>query len=132
MMTSSKPYLIQALYDWINDNEMTPYIVVNSDYSGVQVPQDLTTDGKIVLNISPNATRGLHIAPDRIIFTTNFSGVANQIAIPPAAVGAIYAKENGRGMVFAQDQDSSLADTADTIEGKVKLKRAKPKLKVIK
>jgi stringent starvation protein B len=105
-MTSSKPYLIRALYDWIVDNELTPYLVVNADYLGVQVPREYVEDGRIVLNISPQACRGLHIENDRIIFTGRFGQSAVQIFTPPAAVLAIYSKENGRGMVFSDDDDN--------------------------
>ena len=105
-MSSSKPYLLRALYDWIVDNEMTPYVVIDANYNSVQVPQDFVDDGRIILNISPVACRGLHIENDRIVFTARFSGIAQQIFAPPAAIMAIYAKETGRGMVFTHDGTS--------------------------
>lgn len=102
-MTSNKPYLVRAIYDWIVDNDLTPYILVNSNYPGVQVPQEYVNDGRIVLNISPKACRGLHLENDRIVFTARFSGHSMQIFIIPAAVLAIYAKENGQGMEFPEE-----------------------------
>lgn len=102
-MTSNKPYLIRAIYDWIVDNDLTPYILVNSNFPGVQVPQEYVNNGRIVLNISPKACRGLHLENDRIIFTARFSGQSMQIFIVPAAVLAIYAKENGQGMEFPEE-----------------------------
>ncbi|WP_028373182.1 ClpXP protease specificity-enhancing factor [Legionella lansingensis] len=102
-MTSNRPYLIRAIYDWIVDNELTPYILVNASYPGVQVPQEYVKGDRIVLNISPKACRGLHLENDRIIFTARFSGESMQIFIVPAAVLAIYAKENGQGMEFGED-----------------------------
>ncbi|QRN05048.1 ClpXP protease specificity-enhancing factor [Legionella sp. MW5194] len=99
-MTPNKPYLIRAIYDWIVDNNLTPYILVNADYPGVQVPVAHVNNGRIVLNISPQACRGLHLENDRIVFTARFSGQTVQIFVVPAAVIAIYAKENGRGMEF--------------------------------
>lgn len=102
-MTSNKPYLIRAIYDWVVDNNMTPYILVNADYPGVEVPQEHVNNGKIVLNISPQACRGLHLDNDKIIFTARFSGLTVQICVAPAAVLAIYAKENGRGMEFGEE-----------------------------
>lgn len=102
-MTSNKPYLIRAIYDWIVDNEQTPYLLVNADYPGVQVPQEHVQNGKIVLNISPRACRGLHLENDRIVFTARFSGLSVQIFVVPSAVLAIYAKENGRGMEFGPE-----------------------------
>ncbi len=105
MMTSSRAYLIRAMYDWIVDNELTPYLLVNALFPAIEVPQELVTDGRIVLNISPKACRGLHLENDRIVFTARFSGLATQIFVSPQAVMAIYAKENGRGMEFGEDPD---------------------------
>lgn len=102
-MTSTKPYLIRAIYDWLVDNHMTPYLLVNADYPGVAAPAEHVHNGRIVLNISPQACRGLHLENDRIIFTTRFSGETLQIFLPPAAVIAIYAKENGKGMEFGEE-----------------------------
>lgn len=102
-MTSNKPYFIRAIYDWIVDNNLTPHILVNADYPGVQVPLEHVNNGRIVLNISPEACRGLHLDNDRIVFTARFSGVTVQVFVVPAAVFAIYAKENGRGMEFGEE-----------------------------
>jgi stringent starvation protein B len=102
-MTSRKPYLIRAMYDWIVDNNLTPYILVDSEYPGVQVPLGYVSDGRIVLNISPRACRGLHLENDRIVFTAKFSGQSEQIFVVPAAILAIYAKENGQGMEFGEE-----------------------------
>lgn len=102
-MTSKKPYLIRAIYDWIVDNHFTPYILVTVEYGGVDVPTEYVKNGKIVLNISPTACRGLHIAHDRLVFTTKFKGVATQVFVVPQAVLAIYAHENGEGMEFPEE-----------------------------
>jgi stringent starvation protein B len=111
-MTSSKPYLIRAIYDWLVDNELTPYIVV--DVTGkdqqMQVPEEHIDNGRIILNISPKACRGLHLENDRIIFSARFSGEVKQLFVPPHTVQAIYAKENGRGMVFSEDDENELTE----------------------
>ena len=65
-MTSNRPYLIRAMFDWIVDNDLTPYLLVNADYPGVEVPMEHVNEGRIVLNISPKACRGLHLGNDRI------------------------------------------------------------------
>lgn len=104
-MTSNKPYLIRAFYDWIVDNELTPYILVDASYTGIQVPQEHVRNGLIVLNISPAATRGLLLENDRIVFTARFAGQVEQIFITPMSVLEIYAKENGRGIAFALEED---------------------------
>ncbi|WP_242602086.1 ClpXP protease specificity-enhancing factor [Legionella yabuuchiae] len=127
-MTSSKPYLIRGLYDWIVDNNLTPYLLVNAESQGVQVPQEHVVDGKIVLNISPQACRGLHLDNDRIVFTTRFSGQTFQISLTPGAVLAIYAQENGRGMEFEEEEDSLPPPTTPTPEKSGR----KPTLKLVK
>jgi stringent starvation protein B len=105
-MTSSRPYLIRALYDWIVENQLTPYLLVNAEYPGVEIPLEYVTGGRVILNISPESCRGLHLDNDRIVLTTRFSGRTVQLALSPGAVLAIYAKENGRGMEFNEGDDS--------------------------
>jgi len=134
-MTSNKPYFIRALYDWIVDNDLTPYLLVNALYPGVEVPQEFVNDGRIVLNISPKACRGLHIENDRIVFTARFSGVATQIFVTPEAVLAIYTKENGRGMEFGEEYDPPSTPTSSPnppISISENKGRNKPALKLVK
>jgi len=110
-MTSNKPYLIRALNEWIIDNQMTPFLLVDANVEGVEVPQQHIRDGKIILNIAPGAVQEIAIEEEWIYFSARFSGQALMINIPVNAVLAIYAKENGRGMMFAGDE-ASLDDTA--------------------
>ncbi|MCC5791865.1 MAG: ClpXP protease specificity-enhancing factor [Legionellaceae bacterium] len=102
-MTPNKAYFIRAVYDWIVDNAMTPYILVDATLPCVEVPQQFVNNGKIVLDISPSASRGLHIENERIVFTARFSGISTQVMVHPLAVIAIYASENGRGMEFGAE-----------------------------
>ena len=99
-MTSNKPYFIRALYEWILDNNCTPYIVVDATLPFVEVPEQFVTEGKIVLNILPSATHNLYLGDEWITFSARFSGVSEEINIPIGAVVAIYAQENGEGMGF--------------------------------
>lgn len=103
-MTSSRPYLIRALYDWIVDNHLTPYLLVNAEVEGVEVPPQHVEDGKVVLNVAPQAVRGLELGNDLISFGTRFSGAPTQVRLPTGAVLAIYARENGQGMLFAETE----------------------------
>ena len=96
-MTSSKPYLVRAFYDWISDNGLTPYIVVDVSVYGVLVPMAYVNDGQIVLNISSSAVGAISMAGDNIEFSARFSGKLEHIVVPFGAVAAIYAKENGAG-----------------------------------
>ena len=106
-MSSSRPYMIRALYEWIVDNACTPYMLVNAKATGVEVPQQhVNKDGQIVLNISPGAVRGLVIGNGALEFSARFGGVPMQVFIPLQAVMAIYAKENGEGMVFGSEPGS--------------------------
>lgn len=113
-MNSNRPYLIRAIYDWIVDNDLTPYMVIDANCEGAQVPLEYVEEGKIVLNISPDACRGLHLDNDRIIFTAKFSGTAIQVFVPPMAVIALYAKENGKGMFFRADSEQIPMSTVTT------------------
>lgn len=99
-MTSNKPYFIRALYEWILDNNCTPYIVVDATLPFVEVPEQFISEGKIILNILPSATHNLYLGDDWITFSARFSGVSQEINIPMGAVAAIYAQENGEGMGF--------------------------------
>lgn len=134
-MTSNKPYLIRALNEWIIDNQMTPFLLVDATIEGVEVPQQHIRDGKIILNISPGAVQEIAIKDEWIYFSARFSGQASIINVPINAVLAIYAKENGRGMMFAGDE--SLAEDNTKLEekgsgSKEQEGRKKPALKIVK
>ncbi|OOZ41862.1 ClpXP protease specificity-enhancing factor [Solemya pervernicosa gill symbiont] len=106
-MTSSRPYLIRALYEWISDNDCTPYLLVNSEFDEVVVPTEYIEDGKIVLNISMGAVSGLELGDEVISFSARFSGKSNDIFVPIGSVLALYARENGQGMMFAEEEDGT-------------------------
>jgi stringent starvation protein B len=97
--TSTRPYLIRALYDWCTDNGLTPYVAVLVDDS-VQVPREYVKNGEIVLNISFDATSSLKLGNEFIEFKARFAGTAREIMVPVNRVIAIYARENGQGMAF--------------------------------
>ncbi len=102
-MTSTRPYLIRALYEWIEDNGLTPHILVNAEAPNVEVPKQHVQEGRIVLNINPAAVRDLRLGNDWIEFNARFGGVARTVRIPIPAVLAIYARENGQGMAFGEE-----------------------------
>jgi len=97
--SSTRPYLIRALYEWCTDNGFTPYVAVQVDDT-VQVPREYVKNGEIVLNISFDATSSLKLGNDFIEFKARFAGTAREISVPVGRVIAIYARENGQGMAF--------------------------------
>lgn len=105
-MTSSRPYIIRALYEWIVENECTPYILVNAFEDGVEVPQEHVKDGQIILNISPVAVQDLNLRNEGIDFEGRFAGIPKRVLVPMQAILGIYAKENGQGMIFDPDAPS--------------------------
>ena len=137
-MSSSKPYLMDALYQWIVDNRCTPYVLVNAYAAGVEVPQEHVRDGQIVLNIAPQAVMNLVIDKRGMRFNARFGGIPMDINVPLNAILGVYAKENGQGMMFEEESGPAPDDDPP---GKPKLvsstkkenpESARPSLKIIK
>lgn len=132
-MTSNRPYLIRALYDWILDNQMTPHLLVSATHPRAKVPEHFVQDGKIVLNISPSAVRTLLLGNDLIELDARFGGVAMHVEVPVDAVLGIYARENGHGMLFPDEmQEKDSMEGSDEGLAKPEPQRERPTLKVIK
>ena len=135
-MSSSRPYLLRALYEWIVDNGLTPLMLMDAEHQGVMVPPDFVEDGKIILNAAPGAVRNLEMNNEFITFGARFSGKPFVIQAPITAVLAIYARENGRGMMFAEDHgdDSGPPRGGGGNDGKKTMPPgdSRPKLRVIK
>lgn len=132
-MTSNLPYLVRALYDWILDNQMTPHLLVDASRSDSLLPAQFIQDGKIVLNISPSAVRGLVLGNEHISFNARFGGVAMDVQVPAVAIMGIYARENGRGMLFPDDEPKvSVERGADDEPEPPRPPRDRPTLKVVK
>jgi len=104
-LTSRKPYLVRAINDWILDNGLTPFISVDTRVEGVVVPPAYIEDDEIVLNINPSSVRNLEIGNEYIFFSARFSGQHFAVEVPVSAVQAVYARENGEGMLFAVETD---------------------------
>jgi len=117
---------MRALYEWIVENDLTPYVLVEASMSGVIVPQQFVKDNQIVLNISPDAVVDLNISNEAVMFNGRFGGVATDIFVPISAVVGIYARENGQGMVF--DPEETVSSPDDTPPEPEK----RPSLKIVK
>ncbi|MES9843193.1 MAG: ClpXP protease specificity-enhancing factor [Candidatus Sedimenticola sp. 6PFRAG5] len=131
-LSSNRPYLIRALYEWLVDNDLTPHLLVDADSDNVIVPQQYVEDGKIVLNISPSAVRGLELSNELITFNARFGGSPMDVMVPPVAVLGIYARENGRGMLFPEDEALDADDSSPDDDPEPTPPRERPSLKVVK
>jgi stringent starvation protein B len=140
-MTSSQPYLLRALNEWIVDNGFTPQILVDSTHPDLNIPDAVRAGDKVVLNISPSAVRDLEIDNEYVSFVARFAGVSHAVLVPVEAVQAVYSRENGQGMMFPEADHEGSEDSAESTESdsdsdpgtkKPGPKRGKPNLKVIK
>lgn len=128
-MTSNRPYLLRAMYEWIADNGMTPYILVDAAAPGVNVPKSAIKDGRVVLNIAARAVAQLELGKDSVHFTARFGGVSQAVEAPMAAVLAIYAQENGQGMMFPAENAPPQPPAG--LSGEIAAKKG-PHLRVVK
>ena len=112
-MTSNRPYLLRALYEWIVDNGLTPHVLVDAVQPGVRVPAHAVKDGRIVLNIAERAVGGLRMDNESLRFSARFGGVSQAVQVPMHAVIAIYARENGQGMALPDDPRSAASLDAE-------------------
>ena len=108
-MTTHRPYLLRALYEWIVDNGMTPHVLVDAGMPGVRVPRQAVKDGRIVLNIADRAVGGLRMDNDALRFSARFGGVSQSVLVPLEAVIAVYARETGQGMALPDDPRGAAA-----------------------
>ncbi|MEW9571138.1 ClpXP protease specificity-enhancing factor [Rhodanobacter sp. Si-c] len=104
-MTSNRPYLLRAIYDWISDNGLTPYLLIDATGEGVRVPPQVIKNGQVVLNIAMRAVANLELGNDWVGFSARFSGVSHVVRIPVGSVLALYAQENGQGMMFPAEEE---------------------------
>ena len=112
-MTSNRPYLLRALYEWIGDNQMTPHLLVDATRDGVQVPASAVKDGRVVLNVAARAVSQLDLGNREIRFLARFGGVSQTVIVPVSAVLAIYAQETGQGMMLPDDTVAMTPESPD-------------------
>lgn len=124
---SQRPYFLRACYEWIAASGMTPQIIVNVEAPGVIVPGGYATGGRMVLNISDQATYGLSLGNEAVEFDARFGGAAFHVHVPVAAVLGVYARESGEGLAFGEEGSPP---SGDDEAGKADAGR--PQLKVVK
>lgn len=128
-LTPTRPYLTRALYEWICDNQLTPYLLVDATQNGTIVPVQYIQDGQIVLNIAPHATHALHMSNETITFSARFGGVSQNLYIPFSAVLGIYARENGQGMFFDPQEYEGIQNDQNALKSNDQEQQEQPKKK---
>jgi stringent starvation protein B len=131
---SRRPYLLRAMHEWISDSNQTPHIVVDASMEGVEVPRQYVQGGKIILNVSSNATSMLSLGNDIVRFRARFGAATYDVSVPIGAVLGIYARETGQGMIFSEADTPPQPPTppSEPAPTSGESKRTKPTLKVIK
>lgn len=122
--TPTRPYMVRAIYQWIEDNALTPYLMVDATAENVQIPTEYVQDGRIVLNIASRATGNMNMANDFIHFSARFGGVSQEIWVPLQAVIGIYARENSQGMFFDPNEYDNYEPEADASKPESKPSKA--------
>lgn len=131
MAKSRRPYLIRAVYDWAADNGYTPHLLIAADAEGVSVPREYVKEGRITLNISPMAVQNLDLKRDPIRFFARFGGQPFEVQVPSGAVLAVFARENGEGIVFGEVEPTD-PNSTDSQPKPTPPPSGKPKLRVVK
>lgn len=132
-LTPTRPYLARAIYEWICDNHLTPYLLVDATVANTMVPTEHVQDGQIVLNIVPHAVHALHMSNDAITFSARFGGVSRDIYVPFAALLGIYARENGQGLFFDPSEYADIQTQQDQVESQAEQEhpKKKPSLRIL-
>ena len=136
-ITPTRPYLARAIYEWICDNQLTPYLLVDATQPHTDVPVQFVKDGQIVLNIVPHAVHKLNMSNDAVTFSARFGGVSRDIYVPFNAVLGLYAKENGQGLFFDPEEYSNAQSDENPVESnhtetkQTETPKKKPSLRIL-
>ena len=136
-LSPTRPYLARGIYEWICDNNLTPYLLVDATKPHTDVPTQFIQEGQIVLNIVPHAVHKLHMSNDAITFSARFGGLSKDIYVPMAAVLGLYAKENGQGLFFDPDEYANAQTEQNALESiqpevlKTETPKKKPSLRIL-
>lgn len=134
-LSPTRPYLARAIYEWICDNQLTPYLLVDATQPNTMVPEQFVKDGQIVLNIAPHAVHQFHISNDAISFSARFGGVARDLYIPIQAVLGIYARENSQGLFFDPEEYAHIQSEENPLQSEsaeeTDTAKKKPNLRIL-
>lgn len=131
-MLPSRSYLLRAMHEWIVDSGLTPHLLIDADDPDLEVPDSARGDGKVILNVSPSAVRDLLMDQELVTFVARFGGVSRAVSVPITAVEGIYARENGRGMMFPDEDALGGDDDGPDDDGSPPNIPKQPKLRVVK
>jgi stringent starvation protein B len=133
-LSSRRPYLVKAINEWILDNNLTPHLMVDTRVEGIMAPLELAQDGRLVLNISPSAVINLFIDEEGISFGARFGARSSQLFLPMKSILAIYAMENGQGMLFSDfpEEEESSSESPFPHEVEDEKKPSRPTLRIVK
>jgi len=131
-MLPSRSYLLRAMHEWIVDSGLTPHLLIDADDPNLEVPDSARGEGKVVLNVSPSAVRDLLMDQELVTFVARFGGVSRAVSVPMTAVEGIYARENGRGMMFPDEDALSDDNDGPDDDGSSPDTSKQPRLRVVK
>ncbi len=131
-MLPSRSYLLRAMHEWIVDSGLTPHLLIDADDPDLEVPDSARGEGKVVLNVSPSAVRDLLMDRELVTFVARFGGVSRAVSVPITAVEGIYARENGRGMMFPDEDALSDDNDGPDDDGSSPDSSKQPRLRVVK
>jgi stringent starvation protein B len=131
-MLPSRSYLLRAMHEWIVDSGLTPHLLIDADDPDLEVPDSARGEGKVVLNVSPSAVRDLLMDRELVTFVARFGGVSRAVSVPITAVEGIYARENGRGMMFPDEDALSDDNDGPDDDGSSPDTSKQPRLRVVK
>ncbi|WP_130802412.1 ClpXP protease specificity-enhancing factor [Acinetobacter ihumii] len=115
-LSPTRPYMARAIYEWICDNQLTPYLMVDATQPYTSVPEQFIKDGQIILNIAPHAVHQFQMSNEAVTFSARFGGVARDIYVPMSALIGLYARENGQGLFFDPDEYANVQMTEDALK----------------
>lgn len=134
-LSPTRPYMARAMYEWICDNNLVPYLMVDATIPNTMVPEQFIQDGKIVLNIAPHAVHQFILGNEAITFSARFGGVSQDLYVPIQAVLGIYARENGQGLFFDPNEYDNVTDTQNDAKEEITnqpvTEKKKPSLRLL-
>ena len=98
-MAMLRSYIIKSTYEWLIDHSFTPYLLVDTEYDNINVPTNyIDEDGKILLDLSPQAIQNISLSDTEISFDATFDGEFMTVVVPIESILELSSKETEQGM----------------------------------